>query len=53
MACLAALPWIGAGATLTLAVGVIVGLVDRLTRQRDRNCRCRWAKPTGACANRP
>ncbi|MCO5978200.1 putative bifunctional diguanylate cyclase/phosphodiesterase [Ideonella oryzae] len=32
----AALPWIGAGATLTLAVGVIVGLVDRLTRQRDQ-----------------
>ena len=32
----AALPWIGAGATLTLVVGVIVGLVDLLTRQRDQ-----------------
>lgn len=32
---LAALPWIGAGAALTLVVGVVVGLVDLLTRQRD------------------
>lgn len=32
---LAAVFWIGAGATLTLVAGVVVGLVDLLTRQRD------------------